>query len=418
MSFGVGIQPSNESEESAPKGVEFSFSPFLAARKLVVDNVAESIAVFENVDKLQYKRFVSSLAPKEKDGEKLVGDEEAEKVFRSVLTFEVDLSKKDLHPKEYFKLKQQLRKRVLSSVSTDDALFTKSYVSAVENKRDIEVSKRIMVLGGKNPGLIEKFCERRRALDGEYNDGRGQMSESEYFEKRKEINEETAVESGDKDLQKQLEEYKNDSSVITFDDIYNTVVSNESLVTDPKELNSAFQGVVPVGMNFSVNGDGSASVVVGNELPVEVFVKKNVQNGEFFYYLRDKFSNEGVTRTDASNFILALDRRHIDAFVSKNIGVLPDESTSVADIPDKDLVFIGEKLIGIGEKRGYRIDGVNRELLLALVNVLKADDEKYSTLSKRVEILRNFFEAEDNIELARQRLRSGGVFTLSELLSA
>ena len=402
------IKISAESEHDKNDVPKMSVSPFLLVRKGIADGVAE-LAVED-----QYRQFITRFGDKRK-GKEVVADKEVEKNFREILDFEVDVPRKSKNLKQYSALKRALRDKLVASLGVDDQAFVQNYVASVVNQRDIVISKRIMALKDSNPVLVDKFYGKRRDLEIKHS--KGEIGELDYYKEREKINAEAVNESGDKDLQKQLAEYENDQPTISINDISIALNSNEEPVRDGKELNSAFENMTESGMNFSINSDGSASVMVGGEFPVDVFVSKNIKTGEFSFSIRDKYAKEGLTRSNSADFLLALDRRHIDAYISKGIGLLPDESTSIADIPDKDLVFIGEKLLGSNAKRrGYRIEGAGRKVLDALIVVLKSHDDKFPSLGKRVEILKNFLESEHNVDLVVRKLRSGKFKALSELI--
>ncbi len=369
------------------------------------------------MDTRSFERFVDDLGGNfDVSKESLRGDSELRGAFLELRDLELDAKKRFREKKKYSDLKQKIHLKLVGFIGEANEKSGRFYNSYIKLERNRRIAVKISSLNMD----VEEWRSDLKKLNEEYSQKK--LTEEQYLSRLDVVNEKAVKESGDKELQKLWEDYKNDEAQLAKGEIskpQNTPSDpNENLVTDEDEASEAF---VEIGdssnIHFDLHGDGSASVVVGREkFPMEISVYKNSKTKKYVYYVFDKYADSGVVRAEGGDLLKVLDRRYLDAYISTKIGAIPEESDSPSQIPDKDLIFLCERLLGLGKDRNYRIDGENREVLDVFVSILTAKDDKYLTYYEKIRILNRFFEEENNVAAVRRDILIGKVGSVSDLL--
>lgn len=378
------------------------------------------------MDVKSFERFIDGLSDNfDVSKESLKVDSELRGAFLELRDLELDARKRFREKKKYSDLKQKIHLKLVGFVGEKNEKSEKFYNSYIKLERNRRIAGKISSLGidTKDPKKIE-IVEGWRSASSKLNEeyAQGQMTEEQYLSRLNTINEKAVKESDNKELQTLWKDYKDDEAQLVKGGIDEPQITpfdpNDNLITDKDQASEAF---IEIGdssnIHFDLHDNGTASVVVGREkFPMEISVYRNSKTKQYVYYVFDKYADNGVVRADGGDLLKVLDRRYLDAYISTKIGAIPEESDSPSQIPDKDLIFLCERLLGPGKDRNYRIDGDNREVLDVFVSILTAKDDKYFTYYEKIRALNRFFEEENNVAAARRNILLGKIASVRDLL--
>lgn len=378
------------------------------------------------INSKSFDRFVNGFhsnfgVPKDK----LQDDPEFRAAFLEFRDLEIDVNRRHKEKLKHSDLKQKVVLRLAGLVNQKNDNTSKYCESYIKLEKDREIAKRISSLAvdttdPKRLELVESWRDDLQKLDKEYEHGK--VTEEQYLAKRDDINGRAVEMSGDKDLQETWQGYENDQfqSVDSSNNESESISKNpnEKPVDSPGEIKEVLADVSfgnDVELKFSE--DGSASATIGKErFFVAISVFKNSETNQYVCYLVDKYSNGSYARVETKDLVAGLDKRYIDCFISERIGKLYKDPGAIPNVPDSDMVAVGEKLIGEGRLRNYRVDGENKRVLEALVPILIEKDSKYPGVYKKIEILRWYLSKKENVDKLRRLLLRGEKPTLSDIL--
>lgn len=329
------------------------------------------------------------------------------------------LRKKD--PKEYSALCDRVDLALVGYVKDKDEakVLREGFVSVAKEMRYTTKVANLAASTTATPeqkAIVEKYWKEKQENIEKFQ--KGEITKDEFNKKNDELNDQVAKDSGDKELQKECEEYKAnvvDAPIALEVKVAISPQPNDKPVENKSDIQQALSTVKSDNFHFDMH-DGGAFVLAGPEkLPMKVEVYKNDQTKQFVYYIADKHAENGYYRVDYGSLSGALDGRYLDGLLTEKIGQVADDNDNLNKIPDAMLVKFGKKLLGSGKSRGYKVEGENREVLNAMVKVLEQPSEKYSTYYKKIEALNTYFEKEDNIAGLRRRLIEGDKISLDEV---
>lgn len=234
-----------------------------------------------------------------------------------------------------------------------------------------------------------------------------EISQEEYYLRLDEVYDKAILNSDDVELKEKWLKYQAEEEGYSFVVDKDRGVSpsenvEEKPLADKKDVDLAVSDVRDLGIKVDILDDSAAKVHFPN-FSVDVSVFKNERTNELVYYLNDKFAEKSVP-VKKEDFLKALDQRHLDMFLSDKIGLNLPAPDSILEISDEKLIALGEKLIGKGEKRSYRIEGENREILEGIARILVKPDRKYFTLVKKIDVLNDFLTTDDRLFAVKKRL--------------
>lgn len=288
----------------------------------------------------------------------------------------------------------------------------RNYASKVINKLDSE---------GSSPEQRKSahyWMAAHKILNDKYL--RKEITKNQYLAESDKLDENLAKSSGDKELQTEWADYKTDFHDAK-DDGAKVAITPETTSEKPVEVISEVKSVLGAvdsqSCRLDFHGDGSASAFVGPEkYPMEISVFKDENNGKYFCYVSDKYSDNGLVRVESTSLAETLDGRYLDSYVSSKIALVADGSDSPNKIPDGMITKLCTGLLGNPKSRGYKLEGENKDVLDAMIQVLEQPSSKFLSYYKKIEALNVFFEKKDNRDDVRRRLLAGEKFTLDDLL--
>lgn len=357
-----------------------------------------------------FERFTSSivyLKEKPELREKLLADDQLKAEFLILEKEDVDLVRED-----GYKLRlNSLAKKVESIVSPQE--FQQIYGKHIFLERRRVVSRKI--LNSVKPEVGKVFLNDVETLNMKRQ--KKEISEEEYFSSLDSVYSKAVEDSHDEELKKKWKNYK------TEEDNYSFVPSSVAILSpsgnsqekplDKKEdLDLAVSQVRDLGISVDSYENSTAKVYFPN-FSVDVSVFKNEETNELVYYLNDEFVEKPLS-VKGENFLNALDARHLDMFLSDKIGLNLRGTDSVLEISDDQIVSLGEKLIGKGSDRNYRIEGEDKEILSTVAKILILPDPKYLTLAKKIEVINDFLNTEDRLFALKKRIPTAS--SVGELL--
>lgn len=355
--------------------------------------------------------------------DKILANSELQQAFLDFRDLELHHMKRANEKVKYFSLRKKIILIVAGYLPEKKESATEFCNSYMHIEKERRISKRIAELE-VDPNAtpeqklwIKKYWSRKEEINSS-SEKKGWSSEL-YFKEIDKLNEETAKASGDKELQEDFVQYK-ENIVETFKlneakIVIVPLVTSDKPVDDKVEIKQALSTVSSDSFQLDLHDDG-ASVIVGPEkFPMEIRVFKNEETNKYVYYIVDKYTEDGYTRVESDNLSEALDGRYLDSYVSEKIDLVSDDSDTVDKIPDRMMISFGEKLLGNGKARGYKIEGENREVMNAMIKVLELPSVKYPNYFKKIEALNIFFEKGDNISGLRRRLLAGERPSLDDL---
>lgn len=350
-------------------------------------------------------------------------DRELHQLFFEISSYNLNDQKK-IEEKVMYDARLNRFKEIVDGLSEDEKqAFKETYntLNKLEKRRSMRVKIGNVVSKKNDPKykkVLDSWSDRTKVLEDKFS--KGEISADEYFFELDKINKEMVKDVGDDELNKLWEDYQK-AEVQSYDDLIEAkpvIIKNDQPVVGKNEVTEAFQNVGQNGMDINFTGGGYATVTIDREFPVEISVYRNSDSQEIVYYVADSYAENGIVRVEANQLMPELDRRHMDAFLSKKIGKkLFEDYESVGKIPDKDLILMAEKLLGPGDKRFYKIVGDDRRIMEALVTMLVAPDGKFPNLYKKIRALNKFFEVKENVEHTRRQFLKGVVFSVSGLVN-
>lgn len=355
--------------------------------------------------------------------DKILANSELQQAFLEFRDLELHHEKRANEKAKYFSLKKKIILIVSGYLPEKKETVTEFCNSYMHIEKDRKFAKRIAEIEADENAtpeqklLVKKYWVRKEEFNSSF-EKKG-WSQERYFKEIDELNEETAKESGDKELQEEAKKYK-ENIVASYKEnetkiVIVPLVTSDKPVDDKVEIKQALSDVSSDSFHLDIHDDG-ASVIVGPEkFPMEIRVFKNEETNKYVYYIADKYTEDGYARVESDNLSEALDGRYLDSYVSEKIDLVSDDSDTVDKIPDTMMVSFGEKLLGNGKARAYKIEGENREVMNAMIKVLELPSVKYPNYYKKIEALNIFFEKGDNVAGLRRRLLAGEKVSLDDL---
>lgn len=158
------------------------------------------------------------------------------------------------------------------------------------------------------------------------------------------------------------------------------------------------------GYEIENTSTGHATVVVNGEFAVSMSLFKNEEDGKFYYYLNDEFRNGSPIRVEAKNLLSALYERQIDGIMTKKLMDHPEFASEIGDVPDKDVIKLITKILGMGKDKNFEITAEDLEMIKVLVKILKGKDYKYSSLQGRIDALNDTLSSASRCQHAKRLL--------------
>lgn len=390
------------------------------------DNSKDFLEKAAGINSKSFDRFVTGFHSNfgvSKD--KLQDDPEFRAAFLEFRDLELDVRRRKKEKLKHSDLKQKVVLRLAGLVNEKNDNASKYCESYIKLEKDREIAKRISSLAvdttdPKRLELVEFWRGDLQKLDEEYKHGK--VTEEQYLARRDDINGKAVEASGDKELQETWQGYENDQ----FQSVDSSNDESESISKDPNEkpvdnANEVKKALADLSLDDNIelrfSKDGGASATIGKErFFVAISVFKNSETNQYVCYLVDKYSNGSYAKVETKDLVAGLDKRYIDCFISQGIGKSYKDPDAIPNVPDSDMVEVGEKLIGEGRLRNYRVEGENRRILEALVPILVARDSKYPGVYKKIEILKWYLSKKENVDKLRRLLLSGEKPTLPDIL--
>lgn len=373
------------------------------------------------LDANSFKRFISGFSDDfGLSRDNLEQNREFREAFLKLREMELNVKNRRIVRDKYFELKRKVSRNLVGYVGENSENAERFYNGYIKLEKDRHVTGKIFALAKNGDSRLVKMVEdwrnERTKLDEEYK--KGTISQEEYLAKRDVINEKAVKESGDQELRetwslfRQDEAYADAQEVIPDD-------PNEKPVTNKDQVQAAFAEINSHGLPIDFHDDGSVSLVLGDEkFPVDVSVFRNQKSGELVFYIVDSYSDNGIVKVGSDESLMdALDQRYIDAYLSNKIGAIPGETDSPFDVSDEDLINLCERLIGKGDKRGYKLKDEDKEVLDNLVFVLISKDDKYPGIDEKIKALIGFIKTKDDGAFIRQKLLASDVLSFEDLIS-
>lgn len=357
--------------------------------------------------------------------DRMVFDPEFRAAFLEYRDLELDVKKRRKVRKKFTDLKHRVTIHLAGFVGEKNENASRYCESYIKLEKDRKIAGKISALeintnDPKKIKLVTKWREDLQKLDEKYKQGK--LTEEQYLAKRDAINAKVVKDSDDKDLQETWEGYKNDEAESMASSKWNSEPSatnpNEKPVETLAETEKVFADV-PYGedLKLDIHTDGSASAILGKEkFLVDIMVYKNYETNSYICYLTDKYLSDGNIKIESKDLGQALDRRYIDCFMSDKIGKLYNDPDDVPNVPDSDMVTLGERLVGEGRLRNFRFSNEDRKVLDSLGQILIEKDHKYSGVYSKVKILSWFLQKKDNVDKLRKDLRDGKKPGLKDIL--
>lgn len=357
--------------------------------------------------------------------ERLHDDPKFRVIFSQYRDLELNVSRRNKERKEFKELKQKVILRLAGYVGDKNDLASKYCESYMKIEKDREIARRISSLeinsnDPKKVKVVKEWRENMRKLDEEHKQGK--LTDEQYLAKRDDINAKAVKDSDDKDLQETWQGYKKDESESMAPSKWNNEPSatnpNEKPVETVAEIEKVFADLpYSEDLKLDIHENGSASATLGREkFLVGIMVYKNKDTNSYVCYLSDKYLSDDDIKVEPKDLGKALDRRYIDCFMSDKIGKFYKDPDAVPNVPDADMVSLGERLIGEGKLRDFRFSNEDREILDSLVLILIEKDQKYSGVYSKVKVLNWFLQKKDNVDRLRKDLRDGKKPGLNDIL--
>lgn len=356
---------------------------------------------------------------------KLFSDTRFKSDFLRLRDYELNAKRRPKEKRKFRELKQRFILTVAGHIGENNELSSKYCESYLRIEKDREIGKRLSVLGvnSTDPRIHKVVADWREEMgknDEEYKQGK--LTDEHYLAKRDAINAKAVKDSDDKDLQETWQGYKKDEAESMAPSKWN----NESSATNPNEkpvetvaeTEKVFADLpYSEDLKLDIHENGSASATLGKEkFLVDIMVYKNYETNSYVCYLTDKYLSDGNIKIESKDLGKALDRRYIDCFMSDKIGKLYKDPDAVPNVPDTDMVTLGERLIGEGKLRDFRFSNEDRKILDSLVQILIEKDNKYSGVYSKVKVLNWFLQKKDNVDRLRKDLRDGKKPGLKDIL--
>jgi hypothetical protein len=303
----------------------------------------------------------------------------------------------------------------------DQFFFNYLFVKHIEQFRDL-------ILKTDNKKAIKIWQDGIEALkkDGET----GEVKTSKQFIERltKVFNDAIAA-TGDKELQEMWASYEESGVKGAVEFVVSDVEDpedkkkkkEEKPVKKKEEKDKAIKKVSTkvngvTGFEMAQDSAGNAKVVIDGDFEVEMSVYID-ENNQYVYSITDEYIGEPL-RVGADGLLKALYTRQIDGLISRQLLEHPDFVGEVAGIKDKEMVKLVKKVVGEGKDKNFELGKEDREVIKALVGVLKGKDNKYLSLSKRIEALNESLNAKQKGDYARRLLleSADGVENVSALI--
>lgn len=390
-------------------GKERQLNTFVNYRKVFSENFEKDM-VEEDVESVSFFEVNPAV------------DQELHDLFIEINKYNFDPVKREQERDKYLSTVGKFRKVVAGLSEEEIEVFKETFetLSRLEKQRilGIKIKEVVSVKADSKKIDLNDWNSKVELLDAQFR--KGEISSEVYFKELSDLNEKIVKEVGDDELNKFVKNYE-ENAIQAYDDLAlekPIVAISDEPVTDKNEVTEAFQNVEQNGMDINFTDGGYATVTIDREFPVEISVYRNAGTKEIVYYVADSYAENGIVRVEANQLMPELDRRHMDAFLSKKIGKkLFEDYESVGKIPDKDLILMAEKLLGPGDKRFYKIVGDDRRIMEALVTMLVTPDEKFPNLYKKIRVLNKFFEVKENLEHTRRKFLKGVIPSVSELVN-
>lgn len=252
----------------------------------------------------------------------------------------------------------------------------------------------------KNPEVANIWVIGMTKLQADYKAGKIK-NKKEFIERYEEVVEKSVAKTEDKELQEQWEAYKESDERRNFNTwfgastpevapmrsgdkpIVNEKDKKEAVVSARAEISS-----VP---NFEIDTDakGNASVIIDNDIRVKLVLFKEEGSGDLVYYILDENLSGGPLRVKASELLSALYDRHIDGLFQRFAGS-PKFALELSQIPDRDLIRLGNMLLGSGKDKDYELSPDDKMVMEILVKILRNRDPKHSSLQSKVDAINHF----------------------------
>lgn len=299
------------------------------------------------------------------------------------------------------------------NVQFDEKVFSNSLRSFVNYQGNLMVASRLA--GSSKMSPEDKIAFNQKIEDIMDRLNKGDITDDEAQKEIDKLIRDNVKENGDEELKRML---SRKDEMNSHDEL------GEYPVDDQEEMMDAMNDVKDIvsgtGFDFTIVGENEANMQMTSDFYLNVSIYKK-PDGEFAYYLADKYSNDGRTGPFTADKLLdAFDQRHLDGFLTQRLMPFMESKDELYKIKDEKIVLLSEKIIGEGKNRGYVVDGENKKMLETLVKVLATPDEKYLTVNDKIEKLVGYetgwLNKKENAEILRRKLRTGRVEPLSSMM--
>ena len=162
---------------------------------------------------------------------------------------------------------------------------------------------------------------------------------------------------------------------------------------------------------------GHAKVIASEEYSFDLKITKDTSSDKFVFYIRDDKAADGIVGPFAAKDVAtAVDERHMDNHLSKEIADVSVYNTSVNDLDDDLLIDISSKVLLDAKDRGYSFDEKSKDYLSNLAKLIASKDAKYTDISIKMDDLNVFLKDESRVNFLRNKLENGNFNSLSELI--
>ncbi len=379
-----------------------------------------------------FGRFVSSVAADFKvDPSGLLKDQEFKASFVKLLQFEIDLKSRRLSKEDYVNLRRFVVSR-LTSLKREKSEFEphQLYRTFTKLERDRNLGMRInkvyaTQLSPEKTAKLAFWKAQNYTLEKRF--AVGEITLDKYLEERDKLTEDVVEQSGDEELKEDFEAYEQDQKNDEFADFLEIPKAVSEIKTEAQDkpildqsiVKESFNEVSSAGMDINFSGGNSATVVIDNQLPIDVGVFRDENSNEIVYYLKDNYVDSGVVRVKAGELLAALDNRHIDSYLSMRVNESSIQHVeSISDVSDESIATVGGKLLGKGSDRSFSFSLDDKRVLDKIAILIVSPDVKYPSFERKMDALKIYLNSKDRIFAARKLLLTGDVVSISSLIES
>ncbi len=295
-------------------------------------------------------------------------------------------------------------------------------------KKQENIRNRIFATGDKK--AISMWLKETSQLEVDHRQGKIKDFK-EFLERYEQINGRVIEATGDKELQEQWVTYKNSEERRSINSWFGTSTpenqpmrsGDKPLVSqkDKQEAVTAARNEVNSVPNFEIDTDdqGNALVIIDNEFRIQLALFKEEGSDDFVYYILDENLSGERLRVKAVKLLPALYGRHIDGLFQKFAGS-PKFALELSQIPDRDLIKLGKRLLGSGKGKDYEITSEDKTVIERLVKILRNLDPKYASLQSKIDALNHFLTTDARGEQMKKVLlkEKDNNMAVTELISS